>query len=50
MLSWAGIGVAVNSASSLAMRSSNYRTKRGVLDGAIEVLRVVHSARRLLGQ
>ncbi|HUT70716.1 MAG TPA: HAD family hydrolase [Desulfatiglandales bacterium] len=50
MLSWAGIGVAVNSASSLAARSSNYRAKRGVIEGAIEVLKLVHSARRLLGQ
>ena len=50
MLSWAGIGVAVDSASKLAAKSSNYTASRGVIDGAIEVLKLVHSARRLRGQ
>jgi len=44
MLSWAGIGVAVDSASDLAVRSSDYIAKRGVIEGAIEVLVLVHSA------
>jgi Cof subfamily protein (haloacid dehalogenase superfamily) len=48
MLSWAGVGVAVNSASDLALRSSNYIANRGVIEGAIEVLRIVRSARHLL--
>jgi len=50
MLSWAGIGVAVNSASDLAESSCDYRANRGVIEGAIEVLDLVHEARRLLGQ
>jgi 5-amino-6-(5-phospho-D-ribitylamino)uracil phosphatase len=48
MLSWAGVGVAVESASALAMNHSDFITKRGVINGAIEVMKLVHSARRLL--
>ncbi|HAB51988.1 MAG TPA: hypothetical protein DCE80_07450 [Ignavibacteriales bacterium] len=50
MLYRAGIGVAVNSASSLAIKSSNYKAKRGIIEGAIEVLELVRQARRLLGK
>jgi len=48
MLSWAGIGVAVDSASERALSCSDYITKRGVMEGAVEVMKLVHSARRLL--
>ena len=47
MLSWAGIGVAVESASSLAKDSSDYIAK-GVIEGAIEVLGIVRSANHLI--
>jgi hydroxymethylpyrimidine pyrophosphatase-like HAD family hydrolase len=50
MLSWAGIGIAVESASDLAKRSSNYKANRGVIEGAIEVLQLVRTAIRLLGK
>jgi len=46
MLAWAGIGVAVESASDLARENSDYITKRGVITGVIEVMRLIHSARR----
>jgi Cof subfamily protein (haloacid dehalogenase superfamily) len=45
MLNWAGIGVAVKSASKLALENSDYVAK-GVIDGAIEVLNLVKQARR----
>lgn len=45
MLSWAGIGVAVDSASDLAKKSSDFLAKRGVLEGAVEALRNVLHAR-----
>jgi len=47
MLSWAGIGVAVESASDQAKKNSDYITK-GVLDGVIEVLRLVKRAKYLM--
>lgn len=50
MLSWAGIGVAVDSASNLAVISSDYTASRGVIEGAIEALILVRSARRLFGK
>ena len=49
MLSWAGIGVAVESASDLAKKESNYIAK-GVIEGAIEVLRLVRIAKHLTNQ
>jgi Cof subfamily protein (haloacid dehalogenase superfamily) len=50
MLEWAGIGVSVGSASKCAYKSSDYNTDSGVFTGAIEVLRLVHEARRLRGK
>jgi Cof subfamily protein (haloacid dehalogenase superfamily) len=50
MLRWAGIGVAVESASELAINSSDYVAKRGVIEGAVEAMKLVHSARRLFVQ
>lgn len=47
MLKWAGIGVAVDSASEFAKQSSDYIANQGVIDGAIEVLKIVRSAKRL---
>lgn len=47
MLNWAGVGVAVESASELAIKNSNFVAKRGVIEGAVEVMKLVHSARRL---
>lgn len=47
MLSWAGIGVAVDSASDLAKKSSDYIARRGIIEGAIEVLNLVRIARGL---
>lgn len=47
MLTWAGIGVAVDSASEMARQSSNYIANQGVIAGAIEVLTLVRSARKL---
>jgi len=47
MLAWAGIGVAVKAASNLAIQNCNFVTKRGVVDGAIEMMKIVHSSRRL---
>ena len=47
MLSWAGIGVAIDSASDLATKSSDYIARRGIIDGAIEVLNLVRTARGL---
>jgi 5-amino-6-(5-phospho-D-ribitylamino)uracil phosphatase len=46
MLSWAGIGVAVESASNLALEKSDYKTT-GVVEGAIKVLSIVREARHL---
>jgi Cof subfamily protein (haloacid dehalogenase superfamily) len=48
MLSWAGIGVVVDSASDLATKSSDYIAHGGIIDGAIEVLNLVRIARGLL--
>ena len=47
MLSWAGIGVVVDSASDLARKSSDYIAHGGIIDGAIEVLNLVRIARGL---
>jgi adenine-specific DNA-methyltransferase len=44
MLAWVGIGIAIDSASALAIKESKYKATRGVIDGAIEVLRLVRSA------
>jgi len=46
MLSWAGIGVAVAGASSMALESSNYVCRYGVSKGAVELLRLIKNARR----
>ncbi len=46
MLSWAGIGVAVAGASSLALETCNYVCRYGVSDGAVELLRLIKNARR----
>ena len=46
LLVWAGIGVAISNASEAAIASSDYICRRGVAEGAIEVLRVVKEARR----
>ncbi len=50
MLSWAGIGVAVNSASPRAVRSSDYKADRGVIEGAIDVLNLVRRAKGLVSK
>lgn len=47
MLSWAGIGIAVDSASELALKNSDYKA-RGVIEGAIQVLKLVRESKRLL--
>ena len=47
MLSWAGIGVAVESASEIAKVNSDYIASYGVIQGAIEVLQTVREAKRL---
>lgn len=48
MLTWAGIGVAVDSASEIAKQSSDYIANQAVIAaGAIEVLTLVRSARKL---
>lgn len=46
MLKWAGIGVAVAGSSPNALLSADYVSRHGVIEGAIEVLRVVRNARR----
>lgn len=46
MLEWAGIGVAVSGASAGAVRSSRFICRHGVVDAAIEILRLVRQARR----
>ena len=46
MLQWAGIGVAVESASNLALQNSDF-VARGVIEGAIEVLQLVQQSRRI---
>lgn len=45
MLRWAGIGMSVASASSLATESSDYVCQHGVAEGAVEALRLIQSAR-----
>ncbi len=47
MLSWAGIGVVVDSASDLAKINSDYIAHRGIIEGAIEVLHLVTIAKGL---
>lgn len=47
MLSWAGISVAVGSASLLAIQNSQYRASKNVYEGAIEVLNLLSEAIRL---
>jgi Cof subfamily protein (haloacid dehalogenase superfamily) len=51
MLKWAGIGVAVSSASQIAIANSGYvcGNGHGVLAGAVEVMRLVHQAKRYYG-
>jgi hypothetical protein len=51
MLEWAGIGVAVSGASQTAIASSRFvcASGHGVLAGAIEVMRLVHRAKRYYG-
>jgi Cof subfamily protein (haloacid dehalogenase superfamily) len=48
MLSWAGIGVAVDSASEIALQHCKYLASRGVMEGAIQVLKIVRNAKRFL--
>jgi hypothetical protein len=51
MLNWAGIGVAVSSASQTAISNSRYvcGNGHGVLAGAVEVMRLVNQAKRYYG-
>lgn len=46
MLEWAGIGVAVDKASDLAISRSDYVCRRGTFSGVIELLRIVKDAKR----
>jgi HAD superfamily hydrolase (TIGR01484 family) len=46
LLKWAGIGVAVNSASKAALDTCNYVTKFGAEQGVIEVLNLLKQAKR----
>lgn len=46
MLSWAGIGVAVEGGSALAVSASDYVCNHEAVEGAIEVLRLVREAKR----
>lgn len=46
MLAWAGVGVAVANASELAIAASDYSCAREATEGAIEVLRLIKTARR----
>lgn len=50
MLSWAGIGVAIAKASPHALMSSDYVCRRGVFEGAVEVLRLVKHAKHYFSQ
>lgn len=47
MLSWAGIGVAVKGASEKAISGCDYVANKGLLDGAVEVIRLVRQAKDL---
>jgi len=46
LLSWAGLGVAVEGASNRALANSNFKSKYNATRGAIQVLRLVREARR----
>lgn len=46
MLAWAGIGVAVAGASPAALGNSDFICRHGVAEGAVELLRLLKSARR----
>jgi Cof subfamily protein (haloacid dehalogenase superfamily) len=46
MLQWAGIGVAIDNASPLALESANYVSRRGTFSGVVEMLRIVRDAKR----
>lgn len=50
MIKWAGIGVAVQNASNMAISKSNYVSNFGVIKGAIEVLQVVYQAKLRFSQ
>jgi Cof subfamily protein (haloacid dehalogenase superfamily) len=50
MLSWAGIGVSIAGASRAAIDASDYVCRHGVMQGAVEVLRLVKHARRYFFQ
>jgi Cof subfamily protein (haloacid dehalogenase superfamily) len=50
MLSWAGIGVSIAGASRAAIDASDYVCRHGVVQGAVEVLRIVKNARRYFFQ
>ena len=47
MLSWAGVGVSVNTGSEMAIENSDYQSSHGVIACVIEVLRHVREAKRL---
>lgn len=47
MLKWAGIGVAIGTASHLAKQNADFLCRLGPFQGVIEVLRLVHQARRI---
>lgn len=49
MLAWAGIGVAVEGATQVALAASDYVCDFGAVEGAIQALRLVHGARRSRG-
>jgi len=46
MLEWAGIGVAVSSASEGALAAADFQCGHGVAQGAVELLRVIREAKR----
>lgn len=46
MLKWAGIGVAIDRASPLALESADYVSRRGTFSGVVEMLRIVRDAKR----
>src|ERR1039458_5444879 len=50
MLQIAGIGVSVNGASEVALRSSDYTCKYGAAEGAVELMRLVKHAKRYFGK
>lgn len=47
MLQWAGIGVAISSATEKARQASNFVAKHGIVQGAIQLLTLVKHAKRL---